>query len=487
MSLKEKQMRTGGLFLVFASFCLSCWGQEAIRLDGRREVFVDRYLIDRLEGITLKMHEPRDEGPVFYFDKAWEGAFSGYVTIVGEPGKFRLYYRGEAEHGADGNEGEVTCYAESKEGIHWERPNLGLYPITDASENNVILAGMPPFSHNFTPFLDTKPGVPPAEKYKSVSGTMESGLMAWSSPDGIHWKKRGEKCVMDKSDYEWAFDSQNVAFWSEYEKCYVCYYRTFHGGYRTMNRAVSDDFVHWSQGEPMSYGDTPREQLYTNQTSPYFRAPHIYVAIGARFMEGRRALSDEAQKTVPVDHEGFFNDCSDVFLMTTRGGSQYTRTFMESFIRPGIGPNNWISRTNYPACNVVQTGENEMSLYVNQDYAQPTAHLRRYSMRLDGFTSLTAPYSGGEMLTKYFSFSGNQLEINFSTAAAGEMKFEIQDATGAPIPGFTLEDADIIIGNEIARIVSWRGKTDVQSLASRKVRLRVRMKDADWYAIRFVR
>jgi hypothetical protein len=34
----------------------------------------------------------------------------------------------------------------------------------------------------------------------------------------------------------------------------------------------------------MDFGKTPVEHLYTNQTAPYFRAPHIYVAIAARFM-----------------------------------------------------------------------------------------------------------------------------------------------------------------------------------------------------------
>ena len=458
-------------------------GQEIIDLGNRREIFIDRYLIERLDGLSLKMHAPRDEGPVFYFDRSWEGAFSGYTTVIKDTDRFRLYYRGEAIAGEDGNEGEVTCYAESEDGIHWERPNLGLYPIG----GNVILTGTPPFSHNFAPFIDTKPGISHTERYKALSGTAESGLVAWVSSDGIHWKKKQEKCVMEKSDYAWAFDSQNVAFWSDHEQRYVCYFRTVYadeGWYRTMDRAVSDDFLHWSKGTRMTYGNTPREQLYTNQTSPYFRAPHIYIAIGGRFMPGRQVVSDEQAQALNV-FQGYYKDCSDGYLMSSRGGNVYDRTFMEGFIRPGIGMNNWVSRTNYPACNVVQTGENEMSLYVNQDNAQPTIHLRRYSMRLDGFSSLAAPYSGGEMITKCFTFSGTQLEINYSTSAAGGLAFEIQDENGVPLPGYTMEDADEMIGNEIARIVSWKGKTDVQPLASKKIRLRVRMNDADLFAIKF--
>jgi len=127
----------------------------------------------------------------------------------------------------------------------------------------------------------------------------------------------------------------------------------------------------------------PAEHFYTNQTSPYFRAPHIYIANAARFFEGRQVLNAAQAKAIK-DHSEYFKDTSDSVLMTSRGGSVYDRTFLEGYIKPGIGPQNWVSRTNYPALNIVQTGPTEMSLYVNHDYAQPTAHLRRYSLRLDG-------------------------------------------------------------------------------------------------------
>jgi hypothetical protein len=234
----------------------------------------------------------------------------------------------------------------------------------------------------------------------------------------------------------------------------------------------------------MTFGDTPMEHLYTQQTSPYFRAPHIYIAIGGRFMPGRQVLTEVQAKEFNVN-PGYFKDCSDAFFMTSRGGNVYDRTFMEAFIRPGIGLDNWVSRSNYPALNVVQTSPTEMSVYVNQDYAQPTAHLHRYSLRLDGFTSLSAPYKGGEVLSKAFTFSGKELEINYSTSAAGELKFEIQDEYGKPIPGYTMDDSDTIIGNEISRIVTWKGNKNVKPLASKTIRLRIFMKDADLYSIKF--
>jgi len=126
-----------------------------------------------------------------------------------------------------------------------------------------------------------------------------------------------------------------------------------------------------------------------------------------------------------------------------------------------------------------------MSVYVNQDYAQPTGHLHRYSMRLDGFTSIQAPYKGGTVLTKTFTFSGNELEVNFSTSAGGEIRVEIQDETGNPVPGFSLEESLPLIGNQTAETVSWKSSNSLAQLASRPVRLRLFMKEANLYSFQF--
>jgi hypothetical protein len=238
----------------------------------------------------------------------------------------------------------------------------------------------------------------------------------------------------------------------------------------------------------MSYSDTggpvPRYHLYTNQTHPYFRAPHIYIATAARYLPGRKVLSEKQAEAIGV-HPRYFGDTSDGVLMTSRGGLQYDCTFTEGFLRPGIGHENWVSRTNYPALNVVQTGPAEMSLYVNQNYGQPTAHLRRYSLRLDGFASVRAPEQGGELVTKPFTFTGKKLLINFATSAAGSVRVEIQEADGKPISGFALEDSVETIGNEIERAVEWKNGDEVSSLAGRRIRLRFVMQDADLYALRF--
>ena len=468
---------------------------EPLPIGSRRELFVDRFLIERLTNARLHLHEPRDEGVAIRMDQPCEGPYAGYSTVIKDGERFRMYYRGVSKLGLDGSENEKTCLAESHDGITWTKPELGLFEFNGSKANNIVLDKAAPVTHNFCPMLDTRPGVAPAERYKAVGGTGDK-LFAFVSADGLRWKKLRDEPILSTRDVPFQhihlFDSQNLVFWSEPEQTYVCYFRVW-DGLRRIARSTSPDFHIWSPAVLMQqlHDDgvsgpqpAPAEHIYTNQTAPYFRAPHIYVAIAARFFEGRQVLNAAQARAINVNPQ-FFQDTSDSVFMTSRGGHIYDRTFLEGYIKPGIGPRNWVSRTNYPALNIVQTGPEEMSLYVDQDYAQPTAHLRRYSLRLDGFASIRAGAKEAELLTKPFVFSGSELHINFATSAAGGLRFELQSADGQPLPGFTLADCQEQIGNEIDRTVSWKSAASLAALAGKAVRLRCVLKDADLFSLQF--
>jgi hypothetical protein len=478
-----------------AGWCFRCCAADPRDIGARRELFVDDYLIDSMKGVELRQQHPHDEGPVLNFDSPWEGAFSAYVTIIHAGDKYQALYRGSTGASTQNTgDHQVVCYAESPDGIHWTKPALDLCPWQDQKTTNIVLAHAGADTHNFSPFIDTKPDVPAEQKYKAVSGYHDTGLHAYVSPDGIHWKKLQDAPVLTRQDVGFVegsksivFDSQNVPFWSEFEQKYLLYYRVYVAGKRRTSRVESDDFVHWRNPTLMEYRHfgqpAPIEQLYTNQTHPYFRAPHLYISTAARFMLGRRVLTTQQAEAIHVNPK-YFNDSSDAVLMTSRGGNIYDRTFMEAFIAPGIGYENWTSRTNYPALNVVQTAKNEMSVYVNQNYGQPTAHLRRYSLRLDGFASVWAGYDGGEFVTKPLVFKGSKLFLNMSTSAAGGIKVELQDESGKALNGFSADDCQEIIGNEIERPVTWKGG-DLSAVSGRVVRVRFVMKDSNLFAVRF--
>jgi len=456
---------------------------QVVQLGSQRELFVDHYLIGRMEGAELRLHEPRREGVAVKFDRPWEGAFSCYTTVLKDGGVYRMYYRGLPSATRDDSAEAVVCYAESPDGITWTKPNLGLVTIRGTRDNNVVLTNAP-FAHNFSPLLDNRPGVPEAERYKAVAGDSKQGLHAFKSADGIHWSPLQAGAVFTNG----VFDSQNVAFWSAAEQEYVCYFRTWKQvgkeGFRWISRTTSKDFVHWTSPQEMDFGDTEPEHLYTNGTHPYYRAPQIYLALAKRFFPTKAALPADQARAL-VNDPGYRVASSDSVFFTSRGGNRYDRTFMEAFLRPGPSPADWVARDNTPALGVVPANAREMFLYRVSHYAQPTCHMARYSLRVDGFVSVHAPFQGGELVTKPFTFSGSKLEVNFETSAAGGMRVEIQDEAGNPCPGFALADCPEVIGDDIEHVVSWKAGTGVASVAGKTVRLRFALRDADLYSLRF--
>jgi len=486
---------------------LVSFATEPLKIGNRLEPFVDHYLIDRLEGTTLELHAPHYAGVALPFNDPWDRDASGYATILEDSGLYRLYYRGGPRDMSAGKaEGSTSyfCYAESKDGITWVKPKLGLVEFEGSKENNILLAPAPkedPWTQSISPFLDSRPGVPADERYKAIGGQWPQGLYVLVSPDGIKWRKWRDKPVFK----EGAFDSLNVAFWSETEQCYVLYFRVFTNwtdygaknfrvdGFRSISRTTSPDLIDWSAPQRMTFGNTPLEQLYTNHTRPYFRAPHLYLAMPMRLVPGRRFLTDAEMDTqklgkgfrgISGHNHNIPNEVSDTVLMTSRGGTRYDRTFMEAFVRPGFDKGNWVSRNGVPATGLIRTGPNEMSLYVGQNYVQPTAHLGRYTMRLDGFASVHADYAGGEMVTKPFVVEGARLALNYSTSAAGGIRVEVQTPAGEPIPGYTLDECPTIVGDSIERAVGWATRDDLTPLRGQSVRLRFVLKDADLFALR---
>lgn len=433
-----------------------------VNIGTRRELFIDRFLVEKMEGTHLKVHEPQLTPAMAEPANNME-----YGTVIKDGGLFRLYTRDGRGAKFDGDNREVTRYCESKDGIHWTKPNLGLHELDGNKNNNVILHEKS-VCHNFSPFLDTRPGVPANERFKALAGTIlrnpGGGLIAFASADGIHWRKLSDKPVMTKG----AFDSQNVSFWSETEKKYVAYVRTFTSGVstatewrldglRSVSRTTSDDFIHWTEPVPLN-PNFPGEHIYTTLTHPYFRAPHIYIALPTRFHPGR-------------------GQSTDIMFMTARGNVPFDRTFREAFIRPGLDPARWGNRSNYAALNVVPTGPAEMSIY--------TTPFRRFTLRTDGFASVHGGADAGELLTKPIMFAGKELSLNYSTSAGGSIKLEIQDIQGKPIPGYALEECQPLVGDNIDQTIGWKKKKDVAELAGKAVRLRFVLQEADLFALQF--
>lgn len=481
-----------GLLLAIGAFCaavgisLSRAGAQATRpsepilIGDRCEPFVDLYLVDRMAGVTHRFQRP-----IEIRNLAHPPSPGYYSTVIYEKGKYRHYcretipgYKGSDE---DGNSGEVTAYEESTDGINWTRPELGLFEVNGSRANSYVLANMPPFSHNFSPFLDARPGCPPEQRFKALAGTMgkSGGLVAFVSADGIRWSKLRDDPVIKPpvagpaTAVPLMFDSQNVAHWSATEKQYVAYCRQSIKGLRSIVRTASDDFVTWSPFVPVP-GNLEGEHLYTSQAHPYFRAPHITIGLATRF------FPDKGRST-------------DIVLLTSRDGRSFDRVLKEAFIRPAPTKESWGNRGNYAALNVFPLRDDTPGIqaehwrYLNPQHMGIMVRDRIYYLPVDAFASINAGFDEGEMTTKPLVFSGKELSLNFETSAAGFIRVEIQDAAGKVIPGYSAEDMkEDLRDNNRGTIVAWKTGSDVSKLAGKPIRLRFVMREADLYSIRFV-
>ncbi|MCB1079962.1 MAG: hypothetical protein KDM64_19235, partial [Verrucomicrobiae bacterium] len=286
---------------------------------------------------------------------------------------------------------ELTCYAESDDGIHWRKPDLGLHEFQGSKSNNLILTGIG--THNFTAFKDSNPACPPEARYKALGGTggVGKGLLYFRSADGIHWEMAQDAPVIT----EGAFDSQNLAFWDSHRGEYRAYWRIFSTGVRAIRTATSKDFIHWEPHNDLQYPEgTPAQHLYTNAIQPYYRAPHLFIGFPTRF------LPKEGERVEPI-------------LMVSRDGLNFRR-FNDPVVPEDAPEDRKGNRSNYMTWGILSLPgrPDELSVYATEAYYGPVpGRVRRFTYRLDGFVSLRAGSDGGEMLTKPLSFAGKNLTV----------------------------------------------------------------------------
>jgi hypothetical protein len=490
------------LALVAAAGVLVEAGSTApLRFGTTRQLFVDEFLIEQKQNVALQLNRPVAKEVVLRADKPWEGQSLTYPCVFQDGDKFRLYYRASGpplgsppKLQTTGKQllWSYTALAESSDGIHWVKPNLGIVEFQGTKQNNLVWPVAEQPGRDMFPFKDANPQCPPEERYKALANAGEYQLVALGSPDGIHWRLLHSEPVLAYVGKNPMMDPPNLAFWDDQQKQYVAYLRNWlNYRIRSFRRSTSKDFRHWTVPEETDLGDSEVEHLYSNMTTAYERAPGIYLMFAKRFVPWRKA-----------DPSWPYDGLSETVLLSSRDGRRFDRTFMEPFVRPGLDPLNWHERSVMMGRGILQTSPTELSLYYFEHYRTGSVQLRRAVIRPDGFISLSAPYHGGEFTTKPFVLEGSELELNFSSSVAGSVRVEVQDAHGQPVPGFRLQDCDEIFGDELEHLVTWRkGHDDVltddrkeipnkpsdlsRALGGQIIRLRFVMKAAELYSFRF--
>ncbi len=440
---------------------------KPLAIGSRLELFADDYVIDRLEGeASLHLHRPAPQEVVLVTDKPWEGNTSAYYTIFRDGDLYRAYYRGSHwdEVAKKATHPEVVCYAESKDGIHWTKPNLGLFEFDGSKQNNIVWDGIG--THCFAAFKDTHPDCTADARYKGIARgrpTGKKGLYVFKSPDGIHWTRIKDEPVITNG----YFDSQNLAFWDAHAGTYREYHRTFVDGVRAIMTGTSSDYVTWTEPVLLNYGDAPNQHLYTNAVQPYDRAPHILLGFPTRY------LPAEGQRVEPT-------------FMASHDGLNFKR-WLDPVIPEDAPEDRDGNRSNYMTWGLVQLpgNEKEYSVYATEAYyTGPDSRVRRFTYRVDGFVSLRGTGQGGSLVTKPLVFEGDELQLNVATQDGGSVRVELQNTAGKPLDGFALSNCQPLQGDSIEQAVVWSGGK-LSSLAGKPVRVRFEVNNADIYSFKF--
>lgn len=401
-----------------------------------------------------------------------------------------------------------VCYAESKDGIHWVKPKLGICEWDGNREYNIIMDSRTLNStvDNFMVFKNTNPLCEAEKRYKAVCRVDVNGapmLYCYYSSDAIHFE-RGN-LITDNG----AFDTLNVAFYDEVAEIYRCYFRGWHipGNFdefasnqgneeeflRDIRYIESADFINWTKPRLINLGNSEDVALYTNLIQPYCRAKHILIGFPTRYIYRRewtdnyeRLCGKEARRKRMETLPRFGLAVTDCAFIVSDDGRNFKK-YDEAFIRPEPEcGTNWIYGDCYPARGLIETpsdikgADAELSMYMPDEHtwSAESVNLARYTIRCDGFVSMHAGEKEKTVVTKPFIFDGDKLYVNFATSALGYMYFTVVDEDGNKY------ESCEIFGNKTDRIIDFKEGV-LKNLSGKPATLEVRMRNADLYSIKF--
>ena len=374
------------------------------------------------------------------------------------------------------------CYAESRDGIHWTKPELGLFEYQGSKKNNILFRQVGTGRaksrvHGANVFLD--PIAEPEAKYKAVSQGMWKGrarphtVAGMFSADGLKWTR------YPKPICNIFADSQYSGFWDSSVEKYVLYGRSFAGG-RAIGRSVSEDITQFTPLKTVLHADAndpPQSDLYNPAAIKYATADNVYCMFPSLFQHGPDTL--------------------DIRLAVSRDGIHWTWPEQDKAFIPLGDEGSFDSKCLYMGQGIVQAGDETWLYYSGAPLGhsghdledlikceQPRAYSRVVSKR-DRFVSATAGDQAGWFVTPPLTFFGDTLVLNAKVRKGGNIRVALLDEKGKPLPKRTLDDCLPITGDGLNIPVKWKTGGDVALRAGRPTRMKVEMKDADLFGFQF--
>ncbi|MEX2172537.1 MAG: C45 family autoproteolytic acyltransferase/hydrolase [Pirellulales bacterium] len=422
---------------------------DIIKLSGQPQLFLDDHLVATSTNLERRVEQPakHPDNPVMVQDLPWEKrliATYGTVLYDEESGKFRCWYTaGEHKDGIpDTPDGTVTaeyfiCYAESDDGIHWQKPLVSQEKFGLHDQHNIVI----PTGHGFC-VLPSPDASDPNKRYLGVGGAIFG-----FSPDGISWDTKNWRDAVGKND-----TSSCVIRWNDEYLAYVRYQvkdPAWPGVMRGVGLCSSSDFEHWTPKELILTTDEkdgyPWTQPYGIAVTPYGdQLIGILSLLHLDRIEGNNSLGDE-----------------DTQLIVSRDGRNWSRVGQRTpFLAPS--PGTWDQgRIHAPATSMLVKDDVVYIYYSASDNRHGSgswgvAGIGLATLPADRFVALQREDSdaGGVLETRLLEVSGNSLLVNAS-AEETDLQVELLDDAGQVIPGFDRDSSRLITHDKLRFRVVW--------------------------------
>jgi len=495
------------------------------------ELFLDNQMLEMTPGVSRRLHSPKKHplNPVVRCDRWCEGNnLQPYTTLYDEEEKlFKMWARTGSDWKSKYLDGHAAymLYFTSTDGVHWEKPNLGLMQVAGRRDHNIIFTsdtvtatapgsgGKPGF---VVPARPIKPqgkkaffwGVNknpnpanPREKYVALAIVQDHrrGAHLVTSPDGIHWtcaaapfwqtpndvSDKGDDCLMhliyDRAKQKWViyrrvipqFTERMIANESDCDRPAVDRY------YRSYAYAESDDLREWKNHRfilSMDADDPADTELYQFGCHK----------IGATYVGYMSVYY--LRRPQPVD----------IHLATSRDGIHFTRVCRgQPFIPYGpLGYYDYMAMAcsqpepiivddtvyiYYAAANFSHDADIDRT---DPETVQIGAALATF--KRDRFASLESNDRDGapcRVVTRPFTVLHPKLFLNAATWMKGSIRVEALTRDWQPIAGFTQPQARTIQGDALNHPVRWNGNADVSKLVGQEIRLKFYMTRARLHAM----
>lgn len=455
-------------------------------------LFFDRGLFNgyQMSNAKISLNQIKKEGKVFFKEdffsepqRRWEVRYdNGYPNVIydEEEQLYRCYYTlftydEDSEHTPlserpgrqyQPTAGRITslCYAQSKDGVNWEKPELNLVEFEGSRKNNILFR----YAHGTSVFLD-KEEPDRKKRYKLMTKVEYSAnrhfMAVGFSEDGIHFGR-----LKEWPNYNPQADTHNFAFRDVRTGKFILITRVWKNGLRVVAKSESQDFINWSEPVEITRGQGFEDQIYS---MPVFYYNGVYLGLASTYHEGDMTAEDYDTVDVRLKFSTNLDNWDEV-------------AWGQNFIERGAGtyPNGEFDCGCIYASVPVLIGEKLYFYYMggngqHTNYRETSFsrgfvekdRLAYYSQKNDAKEAV--------LQLRSFYFYGKELSLLADIEEEGSVTIELTDQSGNLLEGFGQSE---LVKEKDRWNIRFPGRSN-EELVGKECFIRIRFEKARLYGI----